>query len=386
MTASSYLSVELWQAILRYCIGVEDFLDPSAFDGIVLRHLITDKTTPKCNEVAYWSAERTRHQLLCVCTSWNAYLLQFEHRFVRMQDILHGKIRPETLKKAVRVSLSMYTCKCEEHCFSPRAFANFCYDTVREVGQLNVQMVDMGYGEYDISDFLGISSNIQHVRTFIALNCRAGRRYARLLQKLPNLHHVYCNGFRGSNEFVTKGVFESSGLTTLSFHLRGDGKYDNVSWSLPSLRHLRIRGDADYSASSEFINEAILEILTALGNQLLSLCLYLRPRQSEMLRTIWILCPQLTLLRASVPMDSPPPFFHPLHTLVVPSAADLVDFLPLPDWTNLRRIIIDQGTSRLAGMRIHSSITERLDIRVEDRCGHKLDIFVPRLSLDSLRM
>jgi len=49
MATSSSLCVKLWKIILRYTIGVEDFLDPDTLDGVVLRYLIAEKITPSCD-------------------------------------------------------------------------------------------------------------------------------------------------------------------------------------------------------------------------------------------------------------------------------------------------------------------------------------------------
>src|ERR1700677_452611 len=112
----SLLPVEIWQTILRYGIGVPDFLDPKAYEGVLSDSLLSHKYCMRNNEATYWLAERNRNSFQRVCRSWDGYLRLFEHRYVRMLDIWHQTIPLLALKSAIRVSFARYNCKCIWFC------------------------------------------------------------------------------------------------------------------------------------------------------------------------------------------------------------------------------------------------------------------------------
>jgi len=290
-----------------------------------------------------------------------------------MLDIRHEKVDPQALKKAVRVSFSKYKCKCQQYCAPPYRFWNFCWETIGRAGDLDILIMDMRKEEYYIYDVIRILSKLQQVKTFIAPKCTFGRDFSRLLNALPNIRHVYGKGFRGTLGYGNGAVFGSQTLTTLSFRIRKDGEYETVQWNLPALRHLRVKGDDD---ASRDVKAAILALLSAVGNRLLSLHLLLKTDQKETLWAVWDLCPRLKILRAGVPMDSPPPFFHPLHTLIVPDISHLEGFMLSPEWPNLRRIVIDRDCGQIQEGRVFTTIEGRPDVRVEDRRGLAVDGFV----------
>ncbi|PVF93214.1 hypothetical protein CPB86DRAFT_715915, partial [Serendipita vermifera] len=104
MSVGSHIPTEIWQTILRYAISVPVFLDPYAAEN----HSLAITWSPPLDwniEASYWAAERTRNSLQRVCCSWDDYLRSFEHRYVRMSDVVHDLVPPTCLTNAIRISL-----------------------------------------------------------------------------------------------------------------------------------------------------------------------------------------------------------------------------------------------------------------------------------------
>jgi hypothetical protein len=84
------LPPQVWQMILRYSISVAEFFDPNIVDRMPLWCIrwCEDWNDPK----QYWITERIRNNLRTVCRSWDAYLHPLAHRFVHMDDVVHGLV------------------------------------------------------------------------------------------------------------------------------------------------------------------------------------------------------------------------------------------------------------------------------------------------------
>jgi hypothetical protein len=372
MPASSSLSVEVWQTILRYSIGVDGFLDPEAFEGVISQQEMDDGTLPRNDEAAYWRAEKVRSTLQLVSKSWAIYLRLFEHRFVRMLDIRHANVDPLALRGAIRVSFSLYRCTCNQFCnmntpARPPSFTTFCRQTLEVAESVNMQIADM-MDEHQIREFLSVLPKFQNVKTFIGFTCTYSGHFAPLLNKLPEIRQFYGKGYWGMREHASVTHLTSQNLTTLSFHTRKGGSYDTITFELPSLRYLRLKDDTSTSLG-EFVNKSVLPILRAVGSKLLTLYLYQQSGHYEAPNELWDLCPRLTTFRTAMMVVSPPPFFHPIHTLIVAHEQQLKGFLPLPEWPNLRHVVIDMGWGRLNSDRMMGSLEARLDVRVEDGNG-----------------
>jgi hypothetical protein len=202
MTACSSFSVELWQTILRYSIGVVDFLDPDAFEGVISHHLIINRASSTNNEQLYWSAEKTRNRLQLVSKSWDLYLRCFEHRFVRLLDIRHKTLGPETIEKAIRVSFGKYGCRCDTCVNASQRFEVFGCETIDKAAKVNMQIADMKEEDHQMSDFVEPCRNFENVRTFIAPNCGYCGSFAQLVGKLTSLRHFYGKGYRGTKRMA----------------------------------------------------------------------------------------------------------------------------------------------------------------------------------------
>lgn len=374
MSASSSLSIELWQTILRYAIGVPNFLDADAYQGILSRSVFTHPTSRMNDERAYWAAEKTRNRLRRVSISWDAYLQLFEHRFVRLLDIRHGILEPKVLQKAIRVSFGRYGCKCDQCSTYIYHLAAICLG----VEDISMEIADMMEEEYLIINFLRNVPKLSRVRTLIGPKCAYASSFTQLVGKLSNLCHFHGKGFRGASEIGCNGKFASQSLVTLSFDLRLGGVYDTLTWDLPSLRYLRISG-SKCASSPTFVATALLSVLGAVGRQLHSFYFLYQPTTKEMLAEIWNLCPSLQIFLSSVSLVSPPPYFHPIHTIGVTRGKQLEHFQPLPEWPNVRRIIISRPWGQDGDGEWTSALAkQRSNVRIENGDGLTREEYIQR--------
>lgn len=365
MPASASLSVELWQAILRYSIGIADFLDPDAFEGVIAEHIFCDKRSPINDEVAYWCSEKTRNSLQRVCKSWNTYLRHFDHRFVRVLDIRHEKVTAKTLGKAIRVSFSRYNCSCEEFC-SEEHFETFCWRTIQQMENMQMVIADMKAEIYGVNQFMDIPRLFDNVQTLIAPCCGYSSSFATLLLKFSNLRHFYGKGYRGTQENGPNNELIAKNLVTLSCHTRRGVTYKDCKWDLPCLRHLRLKSHSSQELS-KFVEEAALPILRMIGSQLHSLYLYHMADNYDMPGEIWHLCPNIERFRTGMSFTHPPPFFHPVRILVVDREQQLDLIQARPEWPNLERIIVDREI--VVGGIYTQRFQSRRDTILEDRSG-----------------
>jgi hypothetical protein len=373
MPASSSLSVEVWQTILRYSIGIDKFLDPEAFEGVISQHDMRDYAFPRNDEAAYWQAEKVRSTLQLVSKSWAIYLRLFEHRFVRMLDIRHGNVNPLALRGAIRVSFGLYQCRCNQFCNMTMparltSFTTFCRQTLEDAESVNMQIADMMDEEHQIREFLSILPKFQNVKTFLGFTCTYSGYLAPFLNKLPEIRQFYGKGYWGMRENDPVKHLMSQNLTTLSLHTRKGGSYNEITFELPSLHYLRLKDDsADFLG--EFVLKSVLPILRAVGSKLLTLYLYQQMEHYEAPHELWDLCPRLTTFRTTMMVVFPPPFFHPIQTLIVAHEHQLKGFLPPPEWPNLRLVVIDTNWGWLNSDKKMYSLEAREDVRVEDRSG-----------------
>lgn len=376
MSASSSISVEIWQTILRYAIGVADFLDPDSFEGAVAQHLIGDITSSKNDEATYWYSENTRNILQRVSISWNTYLRPFEHRFVRMLDVWHRDVDSEKLKKAIRVSFSRYNCRCRVYCSplmsqpnGPVSFRSFCWTTLDELENMGMLIADMMQEEHWVEDLTPCLRHFYNVRTFIGPSCTYSGNLSRLLSKLPDVRHFYGKGYWGTREHSKPSKLVSENVVTLSLHSRKGANYRAVTWDLPRLRYLRLKDDSD-EPLLDFIINAVMPLLQGIGSQLRALYIYHRIEgpQRDMPKELWDLSPLLETLRTGMSLTFPPPFFHPIHTLVLYDEKQVKQIAELPEWPNLRKIAFDIPW-RWARDEMKSCSIDRANVRIEDRDG-----------------
>ncbi|KIM24540.1 hypothetical protein M408DRAFT_27009 [Serendipita vermifera MAFF 305830] len=108
---SSKASVEIWHTILKYAISVPIFLD---VEFIQARGI--DQYS---YQYPYWQAERIRNTLRRVCHAWSGFLKLYDHRFIRIDDVIHKRVPLTALPSAIRIDLEWIgNCSCAEYCNS----------------------------------------------------------------------------------------------------------------------------------------------------------------------------------------------------------------------------------------------------------------------------
>jgi hypothetical protein len=331
MSAIASLPVEVWQAILRYAIEVPLFLDPDAYEGVLARVEFNGRISLLNHEYIYWSAEKTRNRMQLVSKSWDSFLRPFEHRFVRMLDVRHGKVPLQKLETAIRVSFEgCYDCTCRGVCLkSP--FFDFIHETLAQVGSIEAEIFEVP----EMAVFLPWTFKLENLKVLISQQLRSSYRLSDLLRGLPSLRHFHGTHYYATATESGQGPF-SSNVVTLAFSIQPEGKYDPIVLDLPCLRHLRIDLSAQ-RATIEFTKEAVLNILRVVGRQLRSFYFLHVPPGNETLEEIWELCPKLESLHISFSLVSPPTG-HPIRKLHLRHIGQIDALSPLSAWPNLRRI------------------------------------------------
>ena len=372
---------------------VPDFLDPDAFEGIIFYapHAFQVDRPLKCYEKAYWKAERRRTLLRLVCKPWSDYcnLPRFQHRFVRMEDIWHNKIRETSLKTAIRVNFRFHECSCTERCLTAsqggslallrQRYNEFCLQVIASVGPMRMEIAD--FSSIDVDDLAGSVAlqNMKKVKTLLT-SVSSYKNIAILSREMQDLthFHTYSSGFQGPLVSL-----RSSGLVSLHFNTRGVVEYKEIVWHLPSLRYLGIVYDGHF-CSSTFLYDFLLPVLRVVGSRLRSLYVSTGPVDYKIPSDIWNMCPVLERIHASADMEAPPPDFHPLHTACIPlSDFDVLSILNMDTsiftWPNLRRVIINTSWHLIEngshGFWRWLLEWTRLGITLEDRYGHTLEDF-----------
>ncbi|PVG04326.1 hypothetical protein CPB86DRAFT_778589 [Serendipita vermifera] len=314
------LPPEIWQCILRYAITAPEFLDPDYWVDRFPPWVIVNRG--KLDLGNYFKAEATRHSLRKVCRSWDEYLRKYAHRFVRMCDVVHGKVPIQYLRSAIRISfdkhpdwfcsdckLGPYWLKQTEDFQKGNGYIGLCYRLISQYWQgLEAEILDYGLsGVYVhfIYDFFPphMFPNLQCVPSRTdSTSMLFWSQVLDVVKSFPSLRHMYPN-YKWSES--TSMVLKSSILTTLvlsfdipdrfsiPFTAQRGGKYDNPAW----LPFIRIVGENLHS---------------------LSLPLEERCLQSRIPSEIWYLCPKLEdLCFLGQHTDKPPQKGHPLHSLRV---------------------------------------------------------------------
>lgn len=408
MPRTVQLSVELWQCILRYAISVPDFLDPKAFDGVMSDALLADELANRSNEAAYWLIERHRRSLEQVCKSWYAYLGPFQHRFVRMLDIWHGKIPPASLKHAVRVSFSRYGCECLEHCHpeldqqkrlkssdsrmlfmlsSKDAIYNDVYSqTLNAAGPFNtLEIVDTKEETFGIDYIIKRHQNFQQVKIILGLDGRDRALSPFLLTVLPNLRHFYGRHLWLARFEVAQYVsvihqspFDfrkclARNMVTLlltMFYLPGQD-FSSYTLEFPSLRHLRVR--CLFGGDSEIFTQVVIPLLKSSDYNVRSLYFGSVTGENSMPPGIWELCPRLERLGTETRQICPPPLYHPIHTFVCPNYVKFTEKMGVFLWPNIQKVVIEYFWGNYNLKRLVSKGGRRIaaskGIRIEDLGG-----------------
>ena len=277
---SQRLPIELWESILRYSISVPIFfdIDPAAtsIGAFITRYQ---------DEHPYWASERCRNKLRRVCSAWNIYLQQFDHRFVRLQDVISGFIPLSGIRRAKRVQLYFPELRYPEY----RAGRNLLQTAFAQEGEWAMTIMDGGTPELDYMALL--SRKIPHLKSIIRIHPESLIHTSHLF---PSLRLVLIQGVEA--EQIGEGISLPL-LTTL--HMGETANNALYSWKFRSLQHLsfEIRG----LKSATFI-----EMLRSIGQNLITCFDTSCPSGQEFPNETWSLCPRLRQIQTSFtwPADS----------------------------------------------------------------------------------
>lgn len=104
------LPVELCDEIIKKSISLPTFLDPRCLPEVtdpLHKEEIEFRESPDYHsDGEYWNMEKHRNVLRRVSKSWDWYLRRFDHRYVRMDDVCHGRVPKEALRTACRIYFS----------------------------------------------------------------------------------------------------------------------------------------------------------------------------------------------------------------------------------------------------------------------------------------
>jgi hypothetical protein len=232
MSAISSLPVEVWHAILRYAIEVPLFLDPDAYEGVLARVVFHGRISPLNHECTYWSAEKTRNRMQLVSKSWDSFLRPFEHRFVRMLDIRHGKVPLQKLEMAIRVSFREYDCECVEFCAIP-SFFDFLLEALKQVVIPRAEIVDTPE-KYILLQSMN-SAKLKNIKTFVLTRNIYGYRLSSFHHPLPSLLHFHGGVYYGASDIEWGKSRVWPNLVSLRFSIWPEAKYDPIILDFPCL-------------------------------------------------------------------------------------------------------------------------------------------------------
>jgi hypothetical protein len=388
----SALPVEIWQKILRYSISVPEFFDPDELPPRVFFH--GGRVTSR----VYYKAEFTLNALRRVCRPWDKYLQRFLHRFVRLLDVMHGKVPLHYIQTAVIISFEDHGDDFCDDCMHEElwpelakhyrsrlpgegAYSGLCSSLLESKKPFKAEILDYGYfghefvAEGDWSrifpNLIRVESNWDHTLPAYTL--------AEVIGTLQSLRHIYMQLVWDVREKLS---MKSLSLTTLVLDLYIPNSSFTIlieeSLCLPALRNLHVE-NSSYAQPDEYDEPAWLPLVRVVGRTLRTLGVREETecRMKEVPEEIWEICPRLEDLCSSRPPPSAPPEGHPIHTLsihysLISRTARLWNIIP--NWQSLRTIRITRNWIDWNG-RYGPLTTPQLDwlhlqnLRLEDSGG-----------------
>lgn len=273
--AFELLPAEIWQTILRYAIAVPVFFDSDALENWGLADFISRYQ----DEDAYWEAEKYRNAFRRVCFAWNIYLQQFNHRFIRMNDVLKDHIPISAISQAIRLENYAVPRNGSDYSYACRILNKAISSSP---GPWSLEILDGAIPE--MNEVILQSNRISNLKCILGCDMHTIGQ-ARAL--LPTLMLILADGRVTT---LSMKHLKSSMLTTL--------RIDEVSlnacctWDLPSLRHFSFRVDS--LTPLDFTN-----MLRSIGKNLITCMDNSRPTNAELPDEIWTLSPQLQHFKTS---------------------------------------------------------------------------------------
>lgn len=345
------LPVEIWNQILQDSISIPAFLDPDCLPEVI--DPLDNFRTFHIDHI-YWSMEFHRNTLQRVCKTWDAYLRQFEHRYVRVVDVCHRKVPKEALCKAIRINYEFCDSKLCDDCLPERSRPEILSLIPTTAKELMVEIISDSIHtqeevEEEVLTNMLAETRISLPRLRIVLDAFTHRpetkaRWFKRIELLPKLQFLRMTA---DTVLHPLPLVCSRSLTTLSYC----GRFEPFSLpldkcDLPALQHLRF---TSYSHVLRHTINDLIPILEKLGRNLLSLEVGRYLCDVTIPQEIWELCPRLERLDSRLHLHYPPPQNHPLHTIsaffpylqaysmewTIPFAASLLSS------PSLRRIILE---------------------------------------------
>jgi hypothetical protein len=407
MAETDYLSilpVEIWHKVLLYLLPVSEFLDPDqTIDQLVqFPPPVIENRDWYDSFTAYHTTESTRNCLRRVCRSWNAYLSQSAHRFIRMSEVVHGIVPVYYLKSAVRISFKYHevsycrACKPEGFEAVPRRgqrhsnYLELCRDILEHTRPFKTEIIDYGDNGHRI---LGQLVTPRTFPNLVQIQARSQTIPAieviRIIESFPSFRHMFSRLEWPEGEPL---ILKSPTLLTLhlSFCILDPSfmPFTREKIHLPALRHLHI-GYSDCELPNEYKEPSWLHVLRLIGRELRTLHVPWEMGYSgEIQGEIWTVCPKLEYLHLSGRQTiSPPPDGHPIHTLSIPYFAVWLGS-PIrnyvPDWPGLRTVQIDDEWDSP----LETSQLESLDsrLRLQDIKGESYADYLSRVGPRAIEM
>jgi hypothetical protein len=265
---SQQLPIELWQSILRYSISVPIFfdVDPAATS-------IEEFVSHYVDERSYWTSERRRNKLRRVCSAWNIYLQQFDHRFVRLQDIVEMFIPLSAIRRARRVKLY--------YLFEGyRAGKKPLQTALAQEGEWAVTILEGGTPELD--EMMLSSRKIPHLKSILSI-------YA---QSLIHATHLFPSLTLALFEGVAVGQTSISLPSLTTLRVAEIAINASHSWKFGSLQHLSFRFNAVTPGT-------FIEMLRSIGQNLITCIDDSLRSDEEFPDETWSLCPRLRQIQTS---------------------------------------------------------------------------------------
>ncbi|CCA69310.1 hypothetical protein PIIN_03209 [Serendipita indica DSM 11827] len=298
-----YLPTEIWQTILRHAIFVPLFFDtdPLSSYGLAALRGYYDMS-------GYWDSERTRNKLRRVCSSWNAYLQHFAHRFVALKDVVHNHVPIAALPLAYRIHMTACKCfACINHGLQNTghlASSVSRSDSKEPVDRSwRVEILEIDHHWLREDALLKILASKSHVRVYIR---------PLLIKVNKTIEHQSSSELRLYSGLPGTEICSVQNLSTLRLAL--DTSLVSTIPPMPNLKHLSvIFTDRENSRGRDLL----INWLQQIGHQLLTLFWATGERVNYKLPIpIWSLCPSITSLQ--LPSDtlwSSPPPTHPITYL-----------------------------------------------------------------------
>ncbi|PVG00652.1 hypothetical protein CPB86DRAFT_871728 [Serendipita vermifera] len=345
---ASRTPVELWNKILKYAISVPLFFDPNPAETCGI-----DNFRNYYQEYTYWESERIRHSLRTVCKPWNSFLRRFNHRYVRLVDILHERIPNSALALAIRLNLEpdpLCTCSkfCRDHVkiVGQSVVFNSVGDKLVECFKKAVTSIDNTYGitrtwNLEILDgqltregdeFLFLKGKAPLLAAIVR---KAGCNLSTLGSLSESLLTLTTDGVWGLSELTTTDVLRLSNLTTLSLCLVSMN-FPIQELALPSLKHLSIEYGDDLESQDP--ETSLMKILEILGQNLETMYFHAGCRFRPVPEELWSLCPRLIRIQIPYQWTEMPPNAHPLRIFRImmdewdatSTPQGILSFLPTP--------------------------------------------------------